>query len=448
MRTKIPLPLFAIAVFTALIAAVFALAGLSVLSWSAGFALAFILLAAAFLVSYRFERDMAEQRRDAERKTLVRERERAETFASLRSRIVQGFPSPLLMIDSQRYVVEANRHAREMFGSDIVGNDIFFYVRQPAALDVVKEAISSGRPEQREFQVTAPVERFYTITANRIDQSDPTTAHDEDGEFYVVIALEDITKSKISDRMRVDFIANASHELRTPLSAVIGFIETLSGPAADDKEAHQRFLKIMAQEADRMIRVIDDLLSLSRIELGKHVRPRDIVDLSDVVQSTDQTFQVALRDAQRHLEIEVDGDLPPILGDRDQIVQVFQNLIANSIKYSKPQTPIRVHADLLSQNRIRVRVEDEGDGIPEEHIPRLTERFYRVDTARSRQIGGTGLGLAIVKHIMERHGGELVIESEVGKGTTMVLIFPTVRDDTSAAVAKPAIKAPSGTISA
>ncbi|MGD1953899.1 MAG: sensor histidine kinase [Sphingomonadales bacterium] len=446
MTSRPTLPLFSIGLFVALICLTCSLAFVGILGWTPAIILSAAMVFAAFLISFRFEQDLAQQRRDAERLTRDRERERADTFASLRSRIVQGFPSPLLMINDARRVVEANRHARDMFGADIIGNDIFFYMRQPAALDVVKQAIQSGKPENREFQLTAPVERFYTITANRIDQTDPSGSLDDPSTYYVIIALQDITKSKISDRMRVDFIANASHELRTPLSALIGFIETLSGPAADDKDAHDRFLKIMAQEADRMIRVIDDLLSLSRIELGKHVRPRDIIDLGEVLQSIEQMFQVAMDDAGRTLSIQVDGELPAVVGDRDQIIQVLQNLITNAIKYSRPKSSIRIQAEIASQDRISVKVQDQSEGIAPEHIPRLSERFYRVDTARSRQIGGTGLGLAIVKHIMERHGGELLIDSKLGIGSTMELVFPSVREDTSAALAQPTLAASNGRI--
>lgn len=430
-------PFISIGVFVALTALALCLAALNIITWDAAVIFFGAFVVSGFVMTVRYDKALAQQRRDAERFTQARERERARLFASLRSRIVQGFPSPLLMIDADRQVVEANKPARDMFGPDIIGNDVSFYLRQPAALDVVKDAIASSRPEQREFQVSSPVERYYTIFANRIDQSDETEQSDDASPYFVVIALQDITKSKVSDRMRVDFIANASHELRTPLSALIGFIETLSGPASDDKEAQERFLDIMAQEADRMIRVIDDLLSLSRIELGKHVAPRDVVDLANVSRNIEQSLQVSLKAAQRGLNVHVEPGTPHILGDRDQLIQVFQNLITNAIKYSQPGTFIDLLIDSVPGDRVRARVVDQGDGIAAEHIPRLTERFYRVDTARSRQIGGTGLGLAIVKHIVERHSGEMIIDSEVGVGTTITMIFPAYEENPAVELAAP-----------
>lgn len=437
MPTPKTQPFITLGVFAALTFLALALAATNVIAWNAALIFVAAFVPSGFAITLRYNKAMAQQRRDAERFTQTRERERARIFASLRSRIVQGFPSPLMMIDADRLVVEANKHARDMFGPDIIGNDISFYLRQPSALAVVKTAIASGRPEQEEFQVSAPVERFYTIFANRIDQTDQNDAEESDSPFFVVIALQDITKSKVSDRMRVDFIANASHELRTPLSALIGFIETLSGPAADDKEAQERFLDIMAQEADRMIRVIDDLLSLSRIELDKHVMPSDVVDLASVAKNIEQSLQVSLKGAQRNLNIEIEEGTPHIRGDKDQLIQVFQNLITNAIKYSHPETSIDLIIDTVPGNRIRACVIDQGDGIAAEHIPRLTERFYRVDTARSRQIGGTGLGLAIVKHIVERHNGDLQIDSKVGIGTTISMTFPALGAAQDAAIKAP-----------
>lgn len=424
MQTLDRQPVTTLSVFFSLIALAFILAATGTIDWPTALVLGGAFVISAFIISFRFDKDLARQRREAERRIQARERERATLFASLRSKIVQGFPSPLMMIDADRRVVEANRHARDLFGESIVGNDISFYLRQPTALEIVRTAIASGQPEQREIELKSPVERYYTLFANRIDQ------HDQDGDvsdtspFFVVIALQDITKSKVSDRMRVDFIANASHELRTPLSTIIGFVETLNGPAADDKDAQKRFLNIMALEADRMIRVIDDLLSLSRIELGKHVPPRDVVDLQSVASNISQSLQVALHDGGRKLDLEIAPNLPPILGDRDQIIQIFQNLITNSIKYSRSGSTIQLRMETAPNDQLRLQVIDQGDGISPEHLPRLTERFYRVDTARSRQIGGTGLGLAIVKHIVERHGGEMQIESIVGTGTTISILLP------------------------
>jgi two-component system phosphate regulon sensor histidine kinase PhoR len=242
--------------------------------------------------------------------------------------------------------------------------------------------------------------------------------------------------------MRADFVANASHELRTPLSSLLGFIETLRGPARDDPEARERFLAIMHEQATRMARLVDDLLSLSRIEMNEHVPPTGRVDVADALRRAVDTL--LLKAAARGMRIEIDApaDLPPVTGEADEIAQVLQNLIDNAIKYGRPNSTVRVavgrsnralpggsgggDATAGEESAIAVSVRDEGEGIARQHLPRLTERFYRVDTARSRAAGGTGLGLAIVKHIMNRHRGALEIDSELGRGSTFTVHFRAV----------------------
>jgi two-component system phosphate regulon sensor histidine kinase PhoR len=221
----------------------------------------------------------------------------------------------------------------------------------------------------------------------------------------------------------VDFVANASHELRTPLATLSGFIETLLGPAAEDAPARARFLSIMADEAGRMSRLIDDLLSLSRIEMDKYVRPSATLDLSGVFADVGKTLAMRLEQDQRRLELDVPAGLPPVVGDRDQILQVLHNLISNALKYGQSGTPITVRAE-ARDGQVRISVIDRGEGIAAEHLPRLTERFYRVDSQRSRKMGGTGLGLAIVKHIVERHRGRLEIESQPGQGSVFSFTLP------------------------
>jgi two-component system, OmpR family, phosphate regulon sensor histidine kinase PhoR len=223
--------------------------------------------------------------------------------------------------------------------------------------------------------------------------------------------------------MRADFVANASHELRTPLSTLIGFIETLQGPAADDSDAQRRFLAIMQQQAERMSRLVDDLLSLSRIELNEHLPPTDHLALSGLLKTLSATLELKAAAHGMVIDLDVPDDLPPILGDAEQLAQVFQNLIDNAIKYGGPNTPITITAMRSARvpGAVAVAVRDHGDGIPRLHLPRLTERFYRIDTARSREMGGTGLGLAIVKHIVSRHRGVLEIDSEIGEGSTFTV---------------------------
>jgi two-component system phosphate regulon sensor histidine kinase PhoR len=224
--------------------------------------------------------------------------------------------------------------------------------------------------------------------------------------------------------MRADFVANASHELKTPIAGLAGFIETLRGPARDDVAARDRFLGIMAEQADRMRRLVDDLLMLSRIEQHEHARPAGEVDVEKVLRGVQDLLQLKASARKVAVELVVDPALPQAVGDYDELTIVFQNLIDNALKYAKPSTTVRIAARPLGEDFISVAVSDEGDGIPASHLPRLTERFYRVDNARSRALGGTGLGLAIVKHVVNRHRGRLEIQSTQGKGSTFTVTLP------------------------
>jgi two-component system phosphate regulon sensor histidine kinase PhoR len=246
-----------------------------------------------------------------------------------------------------------------------------------------------------------------------------------------LVVLSDRTRERVVERMRADFVANVSHELRTPLASLIGFVETLRGPAADDPPAQQRFLEIMAEQGARMNRLIDDLLSLSRIELTEHQPPSEPLDLTRLVQRMAAGFEPRLAERRVQLAMRIEDELPVVAGDADQLAQVLQNLLDNGLKYGKDGGVLSLEVALAQQgNRwpsrrgIVLSVGDQGAGIPREHLPRLTERFYRADKGRSRAVGGTGLGLAIVKHIVNRHRGQLLIESEVGKGTTVHIWLP------------------------
>jgi two-component system, OmpR family, phosphate regulon sensor histidine kinase PhoR len=240
-----------------------------------------------------------------------------------------------------------------------------------------------------------------------------------------VVVLSDRTRERAVERTRADFVANVSHELRTPLASVIGFIETLRGPAADDPPAQQRFLGIMAEQSARMNRLIDDLLSLSRIELIEHQPPSGTVDPSDLVNRLVAGFEPRLKERSVTLDLRIPNDVPAVIGDADQLTQVFQNLLDNAVKYGRERGTIRLEVAVPpGRPGVSLSVIDQGAGIPREHLPRLTERFYRVDTGRSRAAGGTGLGLAIVKHIVNRHRGQLSIESEEGIGTTVSVWLP------------------------
>jgi len=244
----------------------------------------------------------------------------------------------------------------------------------------------------------------------------------------LLITFHDQTPMRRVEEMRADFVANASHELRTPLAALSGFIDTLQGPARDDVAARERFLKIMQAQATRMARLIDDLLSLSRIELAAHVRPETPHDLVPIVRQVADGLQTLARD--REVAIDIDAPDAPVmvLGDRDELIRVFENLIENALKYGASGK--RVKIDFGRDDKpdgsaeVRVSVRDYGPGIAPEHLPRLTERFYRVDVADSRAQGGTGLGLALVKHIMNRHRGRLSVASIPGQGATFTVHLP------------------------
>ncbi len=334
---------------------------------------------------------------------------------------LEALADPALLIDAQLLVSRANAAARALLGGRIVGEDVRVGLRHPVVIEAILLARNTPTPVSRELTGFGRPENVFRLRALNL----------ADGRVLLVFA--DITQNRLTERMRVDFVANASHELKTPLATILGFIETLEGPAAQDEPARERFLEIMGREARRMNRLIDDLLSLSRIELDKYVPPRTQVDLASLLQDVGKTLAVRLEADDRKLQTETLDDLPPVLADRDQILQVLHNLVSNALKYGRSGTPIIVRAEQLPSKPprieplVRVSVEDEGDGIDAEHLPRLTERFYRVNTQRSRLIGGTGLGLAIVKHIVERHRGQLAIVSRPGEGTTVSFTLPEAR---------------------
>jgi two-component system phosphate regulon sensor histidine kinase PhoR len=234
--------------------------------------------------------------------------------------------------------------------------------------------------------------------------------------------LHDVTALKRSEEMRADFIANAGHELKTPLASLIGFIETLLGPARRDAAARERFLGIMHEQARRMSRLVEDMLSLSRIELNEHVTPTGRVALASLIEEVARGLELRAAERGIGIRLALPPDLPDVQADRDQLVQVFQNLLDNAVKYGRRDSEIVVSGGTeTNAAQAYVTVTDQGDGIAREHLPRLTERFYRVDTARSRELGGTGLGLAIVKHLVNRHRGRLEITSELGQGSTFTV---------------------------
>jgi two-component system, OmpR family, phosphate regulon sensor histidine kinase PhoR len=301
--------------------------------------------------------------------------------------------------------------ARQFFPLLKKDQPLSFALRDPALLDSVELTSRDGLPRKLDILERFPVQRFFAIEIVKAPG------------IGVLIVFEDRSASRRLEQMRVDFVANASHELRTPLASLLGFVETLKGPARNDAGAREQFLGIMEVQAKRMARLIDDLLSLSRIELNAHLRPRDRVVLLGVIEEIRDAL--APMAAERHIEIALTASDPDVAieGDRDELLRLFENLIENAIKYGASGQKVDVTVHPVSGDKIQIDVRDYGQGIQPEHVPRLTERFYRVNAEASREAGGTGLGLAIVKHIVVRHRGRLEITSIPEEGSCFRVIL-------------------------
>jgi two-component system phosphate regulon sensor histidine kinase PhoR len=336
--------------------------------------------------------------------------------------IVDAIPTAALALDAAGTLVHHNRLAAEMFPKIKSGQPMSQVSRSPDLLVAVDRALVSEERIDVELIERVPVERRVAATVSRLARSvTPSSPH-------VLVTFRDLTEQDRLAQMRADFIANASHELRTPLASLRAFVETLQGPARDDANARKRFLQLMAHQAERMTRLIDDLLSLSRVEMRVHLPPRGIVELNETAAYVCQSLEPVAEAAKAKLSLVRDDTAARIRGDREEIVQVLQNLIQNAIKYGREDgvIEVRVGRDAprgAGGGRLWVSVSDTGPGIAPEHLPRLTERFYRVNVASSREKGGTGLGLAIVKHILNRHRGELRIASRLGAGSTFTASF-------------------------
>lgn len=324
-----------------------------------------------------------------------------------------GFDSPVFLLDGQGNVLFQNPAAAHAFGEILPGQHVSARVRQPAVLDVIRESLATGKSGSTEITMPMPSESVYLV---RIVKAQ------DDADFFVLI-FRDISETRRIDRMRTDFVANASHELRTPLASLRGFIETLQGPARNDPKAQERFLGIMQEQVTRMSRLVDDLMSLSRLELKAKVGPDDAVDLVPLIGSVCDALAPLAADVGVEIKRCVPQEPVNVGGDRDELTQVFENLIENACKYGQEGKKVEVTLVAGKGQPTEVSIQDYGPGIPEEHVPRLTERFYRVNVESSRSKKGTGLGLAIVKHILTRHRARLIIRSEVGKGSTFTVRF-------------------------
>ncbi|MBN8997328.1 MAG: two-component sensor histidine kinase [Rhizobiales bacterium] len=330
------------------------------------------------------------------------------------TRLAEALPDPCFILDRRGLVRHANALALAAFPIR-VGDSLTARLRVPDLLAAFERVAAGGPPERVEFAERVPTERWFAAWLAPLKTATPAIA----------LILDDLSERRRTEKIRVDFVANASHELRTPLASLVGFIETLQGPARDDPAARERFLKIMHEQGTRMSRLVDDLLSLSRVEMKAHLRPSGQVDLVAVIRQLADAMEPLARD----LGVAIEAGLPAapaiVTGDRDELTQVFANLIENACKYGQAGGRVVVSVRPEGQGEgATVTVRDFGQGIAPEHLPRLTERFYRIDVDASRRHRGTGLGLAIAKHILARHQARLAIDSRLGEGSTFTVIFP------------------------
>lgn len=338
-----------------------------------------------------------------------------------RNQFLNAIPIPAVWIGPLDRVIAMNAQATGLFGEAVLGRHFATVFRQPALLGAIETAQVEGRATHgRHTTLRAGRDRLYDVLVSPM-------SGDVDG---TILTFEDVTAAEQAGEMRSEFVANVSHELRTPLTAISGFIETLRGPARDDAEARDQFLGIMERETRRMNRLVDDLLSLAKVEDMEGMRPTELVDLAGLLSSVARSFQTQARESG--VEIFLKGCDAPVMvqADGDQLTQVFNNLVENAIKYGGAGGEVTISLEQVANDpRLRgpgliAAVTDKGEGIDERHLGRLTERFYRVDNHRSRGMGGTGLGLAIVKHILNRHRARLRITSQPGQGSRFEVAFP------------------------
>lgn len=331
-------------------------------------------------------------------------------------KMLAQMPVPVMLLDESSKVLFVNETMRGVVGPAVDRKPISAVLRNPETLNAIAQTMTDGEPATAQFTLPVPIERHYEAYCARVNVA----------PSVIVLMLHDLTATHRIEQMRKDFVANASHELRTPLAAVSGFIDTLRGHAKDDEAVRENFLEIMGAQTARMRRLIDDLLSLTRIELNEHVPPSGRVSLEGVVREAVAALEPLSRADRITVSIVARGNLPQVIGDRDELIQLFQNLIHNAIKYGRDGGHVWIQLDMSTEGdgQLYASIKDDGEGIPPTAVPRLTERFYRVDVKRSREKGGTGLGLAIVKHIVSRHQGRLTIESKPGEGSTFTVFLP------------------------
>jgi two-component system, OmpR family, phosphate regulon sensor histidine kinase PhoR len=337
--------------------------------------------------------------------------------------VVAGLPDPVIALDREGRVLALNERARALAPALRQGEPVSLALRMPELIEAIGRASARGEEQRVEYSERGPLDRWFETIVVPVKR-DPGLSQPD----LVLLTFHDLTPLRRVEEMRADFVANASHELRTPLAALSGFIETLQGSARDDAKARQRFLAIMQEQAKRMARLIDDLLSLSRIELNAHRRPDTPVDMVPIVRQVVDSLETLARDRGVKVDVAAEDALM-VLGDHDELMRIFENLVENALKYGASGERVDIAlgpgTSIDGEPEAQVSVRDYGPGISPEHLPRLTERFYRVDVTESRAQGGTGLGLALVKHILNRHRGRLTIESSPGAGATFTVHLPT-----------------------
>jgi two-component system, OmpR family, phosphate regulon sensor histidine kinase PhoR len=339
--------------------------------------------------------------------------------------VIAGLPDPVIVLDREGRVLAFNPHAGRMAPALRRGEPASLALRVPEIVEAIRRATATNEPQRVEFFERVPVDRWFAGCVTPVELAGAAPGFERG---LVLISVQDLTPLRRVEEMRADFVANASHELRTPLASLSGFIDTLQGPARDDPAARERFMEIMKGQARRMARLIDDLLSLSRIELNAHLQPQTTADVVAVVRQVADALQVLARERGVTIDIKAPAEPLVVIGDRDELTRLFENLVENALKYGGAGKRVDVALERAEaaegSGEALVTVRDYGAGIAPEHLPRLTERFYRVDVGHSRAEGGTGLGLALVKHIVNRHRGGLQIESTLGQGAAFTVRLP------------------------
>lgn len=335
--------------------------------------------------------------------------------------ILNGLGVAIIIVDEERKIAYLNASSRALFADARRGKNLKKTIGSKKALEVVDNVLKGAPSTETHVTLQGVVPTSYRVSVAPMEA--------ESGKRQVILSFEDVSHIRDAEKMREDFVANVSHELRSPLTSLYGFIETLRGPARDDEAARDRFLGLMQNESERMARLIDDLLSLSKLQASERDAPTEMADLLVVVESVVESLTGVMDKEGISIKLDFGGHRPKVAGMRDELFQVFQNLIENAIKYSPTGTEIYVTSSVSNKNKkfVGVHIQDQGEGIEPKHIPRLTERFYRIDKGRSRAKGGTGLGLAIVKHILIRHRGWLEISSEQGEGSVFTVNLPLPR---------------------